>query len=318
MSRRSNQKLKLLYLSRILLDGTDERHGMTLTEILSELSQYGIEAGRKSVYDDMEALRVYGYDVGSYRDRYVRYYIKERKIDRAEAKTLGELLAGTDMLPARKRNELVRKIWENGYMAGIPVPAADDGGMGEDAYKNIELACRAMAEGKCLAFKCFEWNERKQRKLCYGGELLTVTPWDVVIKDGRYKIVCFEHKSREIALFSPDKLISITAVTEKREGEREFNEFNTGSTEALNIVLRCDNAIASSVFERFGADSSILSNGDEHFDVSVKCVPDGAFFAWLFSTGGQAIISSPSAVAQKYEEMLSKASGTDIRFEVKK
>ena len=82
MSRRSNQKLKLLYLSKILLDMTDERHGLTLTEILRELSKYGIETGRKSLYDDMEALRVYGYDVHSKRDRYVRYYIKNRELCR--------------------------------------------------------------------------------------------------------------------------------------------------------------------------------------------------------------------------------------------
>lgn len=313
MSRRSNQKLKLLYLSRILLENTDERHGMTLTEILNELSKYGIEAGRKSVYDDMEALRVYGYDVCSYRDRYVRYYVRDRKMNRTEAKVLSELLSTADILPARKRNEIVRKIWENGYMTGIPTPSTIDGGMSEDSYKGLELACRAMAEGKCLAFKCFEWNERKQRKLQDGGELLLVTPWDIVVKDGRYQLVCFDHAKKEIRLFSPERLVSITVVTDKRAGEREFNEFNARVAEKLNVVLNCNNKTASAVFERFGIESSILSNEENFFRIAVNTEDSDSFYSWIFTMGGLVTVESPQSIVQKYEALLLNATAVSVK-----
>lgn len=52
MAKGAYQKLKLLYLQQILLENTDEYHSMTMNEIISELKSYGIEAERKSIYDD--------------------------------------------------------------------------------------------------------------------------------------------------------------------------------------------------------------------------------------------------------------------------
>ena len=54
MSRNPMQKQKLLYLRKILLEKTDENHGLTSSEILAELALYGITAERKSLYDDLK------------------------------------------------------------------------------------------------------------------------------------------------------------------------------------------------------------------------------------------------------------------------
>ena len=37
MAKKSNQKIKLLYLMKILLENTDDEHGMTLAEISDAL-----------------------------------------------------------------------------------------------------------------------------------------------------------------------------------------------------------------------------------------------------------------------------------------
>lgn len=65
MSKGTNQKLKILYLMRILLEKTDEENTITLNEIITELGRYGISAERKSIYDDIEALRHYSIDIAT-------------------------------------------------------------------------------------------------------------------------------------------------------------------------------------------------------------------------------------------------------------
>ena len=60
MPKSANQKLKLLYLMDILLERTDEAHGISMQEILDALKAHGITAERKSIYDDFESLRTYG------------------------------------------------------------------------------------------------------------------------------------------------------------------------------------------------------------------------------------------------------------------
>ena len=66
MAKGVNQKLKLLYLMDILLEKTDENHGITMNEIISSLESYDVSAERKSIYRDIEELQRYGLDVLSY------------------------------------------------------------------------------------------------------------------------------------------------------------------------------------------------------------------------------------------------------------
>ena len=44
MSKGANQKLKLIYLMKILMEKTDDTHSITMAEILSSLESYGITA----------------------------------------------------------------------------------------------------------------------------------------------------------------------------------------------------------------------------------------------------------------------------------
>ena len=61
--RNSNNRLKILYLYKILLEQTDENHCISMNDIIRELELCGISAGRKALYEDIEALRAYGLDV---------------------------------------------------------------------------------------------------------------------------------------------------------------------------------------------------------------------------------------------------------------
>ncbi len=63
MPKGSYQKLKLYYLSRIMTQKTDDERFLTMPEIQAELAKFNISAYRKSLYDDMEALRIRGIDV---------------------------------------------------------------------------------------------------------------------------------------------------------------------------------------------------------------------------------------------------------------
>ena len=56
MSRNENQKLKLYYLYRLMLEKTDDEHGLTMPEIIDALEANGITAERKSIYRDLETI----------------------------------------------------------------------------------------------------------------------------------------------------------------------------------------------------------------------------------------------------------------------
>lgn len=86
MPKSPNQKLKLLYLMEIMLQQTDERHPMTVPEMISQLAQRGVSAERKSIYGDLEALRTFGLDIVQTKSKTTGYYVGTRAFETPELK----------------------------------------------------------------------------------------------------------------------------------------------------------------------------------------------------------------------------------------
>ena len=66
---------------RQLLQQTDERHPMTVPEMISELAKHGVAAERKSIYNDLESLRIFGLDIVQTKSRTTGYYIGARSFE---------------------------------------------------------------------------------------------------------------------------------------------------------------------------------------------------------------------------------------------
>ena len=110
MSKRNNQKLKALYIMKILLEKTDDEHRLTLAQIQAELDAYGIQAERKSLYDDMEALREFGLDIEKSGSRGCGYYIASREFELPELKLLVDAIQSSRFITAKKSHELIKKV----------------------------------------------------------------------------------------------------------------------------------------------------------------------------------------------------------------
>ena len=103
MPRGVNQKMKLLYLLKILSENTDEAHPLSTQELIARLSSYGIPAERKSIYDDIECLNNFGYDIV-----YVKahkgggYYMAGREFELPELKLLADAVQASRFITLKK------------------------------------------------------------------------------------------------------------------------------------------------------------------------------------------------------------------------
>ena len=87
MARSSFQKLKLLHVMNYLLQNSDEEHPITVNQMIQYLESNGIAAERKSIYDDIEALRTFGMDIEECkRGRVFGYYVASRTFELPELK----------------------------------------------------------------------------------------------------------------------------------------------------------------------------------------------------------------------------------------
>ena len=105
MAKSRNQKGKILVIEH-LLQGTGESRIVTMQEILDKLLEYGITAERKSIYDDIEALREFGLDVQYKRGRPGGYYLAGgQEIARHRSQFTQKRKQGFQKMQRQKKNQ---------------------------------------------------------------------------------------------------------------------------------------------------------------------------------------------------------------------
>lgn len=109
MPKSYNQKMKILYLMQILLEKTDESHVLNASELIAHLAARGIKAERKSIYDDIEALRLFGLDIVNRHEPPAGYFIASRRFELPELKLLVDTVQASRFITAKKSDELIRK-----------------------------------------------------------------------------------------------------------------------------------------------------------------------------------------------------------------
>lgn len=189
MAKSSNQKLKLIYLMKILLEKTDETHSITMSEIIDSLDAYNISAERKSLYNDIENLRVYGLDIiGEQQDRTFSYHVGNRQFELAELKLLVDSIQSAKFITAKKSNELIKKIegfaskYEASQLDRQVFVAGRVKTMNESIYYNVDRIHTAIAENSRITFQYFQWNVNKEMELRHDGALYEVSPWSLSCK----------------------------------------------------------------------------------------------------------------------------------------
>ena len=311
MAKQSNQKLKLLYLLRILLEQTDEQSGLTLMQISSELAKYNVSAERKSLYDDIESLRLFGIDVSVKRDRYVRYYIAKREISYAELKYIVDALNAFDALSPSASYELASKFTRiyggkgNIYSGCLEEPVYKTPAVVSDEFaKSIDLLEKAILRSKKVRFKIFEWNSLKQRTVLNGGKSVYVTPISLVCDE---KYLLYAYDGNGIVTYDVDSLIELEISDEDsapKENYQKLLEESACGADYENVRLEFGASFAGDVFRKFGLGVTVLSSRGERFEISLKVKLDNDFYAWLFNNAKYVRVISPERVINDYKDKL--------------
>ena len=111
MARSSFQKLKLLHVRNYLLQNSDEEHPVTVHQMIQYLASNGIAAERKSIYDDIEALRTFGMDIEECkRGRVFGYCVASRTFELPELKLLVDSVQSSKFITHKKTGTLIHKL----------------------------------------------------------------------------------------------------------------------------------------------------------------------------------------------------------------
>lgn len=318
--KNANQRLKILYLYKILLEHTDEEHYITMPEIISQLELYGIKAARKALYDDIEALKIFGLDIISGRGSNAGYKVVNRDFELPELKLLADAVSSSRFLTECKSKELLKKlekltsIYEAKQIHRQIYIADRVKAINERIYINVDAIHRAIAERKKISFKYFDYDLNKKK--CYRKGIRTCSPYALTWDDERYYLVAHYEKYDSISNFRVDRMECVEILNEPAQKyPEEFklsaylnSTFSMFSGEAEEVKLRFENSLINAVIDRFGKKVTISPDGDEHFTVRVQIKTEHPepFFGWLFQFSTKVKIVEPYALREKYREQLKK------------
>ncbi len=319
-----NQKLKLMYLAKILNEKTDENNTLTFAEIKDELLKHEVEIERKTFYDDIRLLREFGMDIESTRGKSFGYYVSSRKFEPAELKILVDAVQSSKFISEKKSSELITKLGSlvseaQAKQLKRKLYITNSAKTEKNTYYNIDAIHTAIYENKQLSFRYYEWsqnNAKAQKSVKKNGEKYVISPFALIWNDENYYVVAYYAERDDISHFRVDKMGDVVMTNDIREGLDRFKDFNLaeytkktfgmfgGEEVEVKLKFKKDNRLLGAVVDRFGNDLYISSPDSEHFAVTVNIAPSPVFWGWVFSFGTDVEIVSPKSLKKEYVEKL--------------
>ena len=317
----NKQKLKLLYLIKIFTEDTDDQHALTLPQIVEKLGAYGISAERKTLYQDFELLRDFGFDIiGQQARRNFYYHMGNRRFELPELKLLVDSVQSAKFITDKKSNTLIKKLegmvskYEARKLQRQVIISGRIKAMNESIYYNVDKLHEAIGTDRQIRFKYFRWNIKKEMELRKDGAWYQVSPWALMWDDENYYLVGYDAEDGKIKHYRVDKMWRISVADRKREGKEQFKAFNmpryTKSLfgmfggEEVKVTLEAENGMVGILLDRFGKDIPVKPVDADHFRTSVVVAVSSQFLGWIMALGdGVKIIGPDKVVARMKEEI---------------
>ena len=321
MPKSDNQKLKIFYILDYLQKNSHQEHPVRAAELLSMLErQHNIVCDRKTVYSDIAALQDYGVDIVSIPGKNGGYYIASRNFELPELKLLIDAVQSSRFLTEKKSRELIEKLCNQCSVHDARLMRRDvlvSGrvkSMNETIYYNVDTIQEAISQNRQITFRYFDWGIDGKRR--YRNRDYQASPYGL----------CQDHENCYLLSHSPrhgvtsyrvDRMTQIAVTQEpripcpeltgKKLVEHANRLFQMYSGEETAVKLRFHRDLVNVVIDRFGRDTMLIPDGDEHFVFTVNVAVSPMFLSWVIGFGAKAKVLHPQSVVDACKAMCQEA-----------
>ncbi|HWQ57377.1 MAG TPA: WYL domain-containing protein [Clostridia bacterium] len=319
----ASSKLKTLYLLDVLREETDEERRMSVPDLVASLNRRGVAAERKGIYRDLDALREHGEDIVQ---TPTGYYLRKRALDTAEVKLLVSAVQAAYFITPGRSEKLMDKLlsFESRQRAQQMRAQFNMGGVkceNDEVLRAIDLVNLAIAARRQVSFLYVKQDPDKRMVRQRGGERYVVSPYALIWMLDRYYLVANMDGRHDLTHFRLDRMQKARLEQGPWRHFLEVCEYRTRfdpadyARKCVNmfgdktrlVTLRCENALAGDIFDRFGANVSVSRAGEGYFTAVLNVAAGDGFLAWVAQWGARMEILSPEDVRGAMKRRMEKA-----------
>ena len=317
MPKSDNQKLKIFYILDYLNKNSHQDHPVRTAELLSMLeNQHNIVCDRKTVYSDIAALQDYGVDIVSIPGKNGGYYIASRNFELPELKLLIDAVQSSRYLTERKSRELIEKLCKECSIHDARLMRRDvlvSGrvkSMNETIYYNVDTIQEAIGQNRQITFRYFDWGIDGKRR--YRDKHYQASPYSLcqdnencylLAHSPRHGITSYRVDRMSDILLSEDARTPCPELTGKALTEHANRLFQMYAGDATTVKLRFHRDLTNVVIDRFGRDTMLIPDGENHFVFTVNVAVSPMFLSWVIGFGSKAQILHPQSVISECQAL---------------
>ena len=321
MPKSDNQKLKIFYILDYLQKNSHENQPVRASDLIAMLDrQHSISCDRKTVYSDIAALQEYGVDIVSLPGKKGGYYIASRNFELPELKLLIDAVQSSRYLTEKKSRELIEKLCNqcNEQDARLikrnVLVSGRVKSMNETIYYSVDTIQEAIAQNKQISFRYFDWDFGGKRK--YRDKPYVASPYGLCQDNENCYLLAFSER-HGITSYRVDRMTDIHLTDEPRTPcpeltgkaltEHANRLFQMFSGDAVTVKMRFHKSLLNVVIDRFGKDTMLIPDGEEHFNFTVPVAVSPMFLSWVIGFGSKAKILYPQSVVDACKQLCLEA-----------
>ena len=316
-SKQNMVKARLLVLTKMFYELTDENHPMDTFKILDYLAENGVPANNKTLRSDIALLKELDIDIVTVPGRPNKYFWGARLFEMPELKLLLDAVASSRFITNSKSRELSHKLTsltsENQkkqlnrhiYSTGRVKPG------NENVYYYVDLINNAIEFKRKISFSIVEFDGRKKKVLRHDGEVYVISPYAMYWNDDFYYVVGWSDKRDTIGAYRIDRMDDPQILNEKaarkpkgfRVTDYSHKVFEMFEGEEVRVKLECRNDLMKYVIDRFGMKFETEPATKETTYCYVDVCLSPTFYGWVFGFGGDIQVLEPEKAAEDIRTM---------------
>lgn len=310
----ANSKLRLLYIRDILSAYSDEEHPLNSTDIISLLeSEYGVSCERKTVYDCIESLSDYGYDIVKAGTK-KGFFMASREFELPEIRVLIDAVQSADFISAKKTKALLEKFgkYASKYQYSKIIKQVYIDNRNKRNNENLFYTINELHDA-IISNKQVEVIYRKRKisddvKPHYEEKKLTVNPYCLIWANDHYYLVGNHTDYDNLIHLRIDRIKSV-AATETRA--RHFSEVSTYtlrfdaadysnkhlsmfSGDIKPVELICKNEIIEEILDEFGEKTKIFPYDGDSFTARLNLAVTQGLASKIMQYGDAITVRTPN------------------------